>query len=1011
MLSKSLFFLVSFCVLTSSVIIEAQNAIPLNNSFSFRSLGPTRGGRVTTVTGHPDLPGIFFFGSTGGGVWKSVDFGQNWFPVSDKYFKSPSIGAIRMAPSNPDIVYAGTGSDGIRSNVIAGKGVYKSVDQGATWTFTGLEKTAHIGALEINPFNAEIVYVAAIGNAFAPNEERGIYKTEDGGKHWKKILYLNDSIGFSDLELHPLNSNIIYAGSWRVDRKPWTIISGSKEGGIYRSIDAGNTWIKLDVGLPDGLIGKIDLATSPASPDRVYALIEADNGMGGVYLSENKGDKWMKISSFSPLLDRPFYYCNIDVHPVNSDWLLVNATSFWSSNDLGKTWTSLNTPHGDNHDIWINPKQPEIWIQSNDGGANVTRNAGQTWSPQDNQSTAELYQVDIDDQFPYWLYAGQQDNTTIALPVLPPYNALNRTDNFWIEVGGCETGPAVPVPGNPDLVYANCKGRFGVFNKKTGQEMQYYIGASNIYGHEPDQLTYRFQRVTPIEVSPFDPGTVYYGSQYLHKTIDGGKSWARISPDLTARTPETQVISGGPITRDVTGEEYYSTLYDIAVSPLEKGLIYTGSNDGPVYLTRDEGKTWKNITPASLPPGGRIDCIEPSVHQKGKAYITALRYQLGDWKPYVYKTSDYGNTWKLLTNGENGIPPDYPVRVVREDPEIPGILYAGTEYGLFLSMNDGESWFPFQLNLPVTPVSDVKIKQNDLVLSTMGRGFYVFDHLQSIRTWKKMENLTEFTFLKPDSQYRMRYQPSSPGELTKYPSPSVFFEYYLPHRKDTILTLKITDEKGRLVRAFSSEDEKIPEVDTASKVDMATGFQTKGFKADLKIDKGMHRFSWDMRYTGLSANGKNGILAAPGNYLIEFTYGQKTYAQYFQLLIDPRLPKNKISTEDLKQQVELSLQIRDLEWQAKELASQIKKSLTSLDKDSKAYAFCTELERNLITSRSVAYSQPMLIDQISYLREMLNTADQIPGKDAYDRYKSLKSEIENLVAKWGAKSNIPGFTD
>jgi photosystem II stability/assembly factor-like uncharacterized protein len=999
----------SFCLLVSFIVLEAQNTIPLNNSFSFRSLGPTRGGRVTTVTGHADVPHLFFFGATGGGVWKSINFGQNWYPVSDKFFKSPSIGAIRMAPSNPNIIYAGTGSDGIRSNVIAGKGVYKSLDQGESWTFIGLEKTAHIGAIEINPSNADIAYVAAIGNAFAPNEERGVFKTDDGGNHWKKVLYLNDSIGFSDLELHPINANIIYACSWRVDRKPWTIISGTNEGGIYRSIDAGNTWIKLDVGLPNGFIGKIDLAITPASPDRIYALIEAENGSGGVYLSENKGDQWIKISSFSPLLDRPFYYCNIDVHPMHPDWILVNATSFWSSKDLGKTWQSLHTPHGDNHDIWINPKQPDIWIQSNDGGANVTRNAGQTWSPQDNQSTAELYQVDIDDQFPYWLYAGQQDNTTIALPVLPPYNALNRSDNFWIEVGGCETGPAVPVPGNPDLVYANCKGRFGVFNKKTGQEMQYYIGASNIYGHDPDNLTYRFQRVTPIEVSPFDPNIVYYGSQYLHKTLDGGKSWQRMSPDLTARTPETQVISGGPITRDITGEEYYSSLYDIAVSPLEMGVIYTGSNDGPIHLTRDEGKTWKNITPLTLPPGGKIDCIEPSVYQKGKAYFSVLRYQLGDWKPYIYKTVDYGNSWQLLTNGENGIPSDYPVRVVREDPKIPGILYAGTEYGLYISLNDGESWFPFQLNLPITPISDIKIKDNDLVLSTMGRGFYVFDNIQAIRSWKKIEKATEFTFLKPEPQYRMRYQASSTDELTKYPDPSVFFEYFIPVQKDTVLSLKITDDKGRLVRQFSSADEKYPDNEESSKVDMATGFQTKGFMADLKIELGIHRFSWDMRYTGFGANGKNGILAAPGNYLVEFTYGKKTYAQYFQLLIDPRLPNHSISTEMLKQQVELSLLIRDLEWQAKDLASMIKKLGASLDKQSKAYAFCMSLENELITSKSVAYSQPMLIDQIGYLREMLNTADQIPGKDAYDRYHTLKLALDNLLRKWENKLNIPGF--
>jgi photosystem II stability/assembly factor-like uncharacterized protein len=1002
------YLLVSF---SFSFFLEAQSPIPLNQSFHFRSLGPTRGGRVTTVTGHPEVPNIFFLGSTGGGVWKTTDYGQNWIPVSDKYFKSPSIGAIRMAPSNPSIVYAGTGSDGIRSNVISGKGIYKSIDQGISWSFIGLQHTAHIGALEIDPSNADIVYVAAIGNAFAPNEERGIFKTLDGGKNWKKILYLNDSIGFSDLELHPQNPNIIYAGSWRVDRKPWTIISGAKEGGIYRSLDGGNSWKHLNIGLPTGFTGKIDLATSPASPDRIYALIEADQGAGGVYLSENLGETWIKISSFKPLLDRPFYYCNIDVHPKFPDWIFVNATSFWSSKDLGKSWATLSTPHGDNHDLWINPLQSDIWIQANDGGANISRDAGNSWSPQDNQSTAELYQVDVDDQFPYWLYAGQQDNTTIALPVLPPYNALMRTDNFWMEVGGCETGPAVPMPGNPDLVYANCKGRFGVYNKKTGQEMQYYVGAANIYGHEPDKLTYRFQRVTPIEVSPFDPHTVYYGSQFVHKTKDGGKSWMRISPDLTAKSPETQVISGGPITRDVTGEEYYSTLYDIAVSPLENGVIYTGANDGPVYITRDEGKNWKNITPSSLPGGGRIDCIEPSVHSKGKVYFSVLRYQLGDWKPYIYRSLDYGNSWMLLTDGFNGIPPDYPVRVVREDPKVPGVLYAGTEYGLFLSLNDGESWVPFQLNLPITPISDIKLKHNDLVLSTMGRGFYIFDNIQIVRDWKNLENTNEFAFLQPTPQIRLRYQPSTKADLTRYPPPAVHFDYFIPGKMDTAMTLRIFDENKHLVRFFSSSDQSYDANPAELKVDMATGFSTKGFKTDLNLGPGIHRFSWDMRYTGFSTQGKNGILAAPGTYLIEIEYGGKKYGQNFQLLRDPRLEKEQITDEVLKQQVALCLQIRDIEWMAKDLSARIKKFLAEGDKLNPSYLQLKQLDEFLNTDKSLAYGQPMLLDQIAYLREMLQVADQLPGKDAYDRFKDLKSELDNHYREWLKISKATGIPD
>ncbi|MDH5597602.1 MAG: hypothetical protein OEY34_00675, partial [Cyclobacteriaceae bacterium] len=656
-LSSLLYFILIF--LASAQEKKADKSF---EKLTYRNVGPSRGGRSTVVEGIESVPGTFFMGTTGGGLWKTVNYGNSWENISDGFFSTGSIGAIDVSKSNPKVVYCGTGSDGIRSNIISGKGVYKSEDGGKKWQHIGLDRTGQIGAVEIHPDNENIVFVAAIGQAFNPGEDRGVYRTLDGGKSWDKVLYISDSTGFADLEFSPDDPNTIYAAAWQVERKPWTIVSGGRQGGIYKSIDGGANWKKLKDGLPEGLIGKIDLSVSKADPNRLYALVEAPEGKGGLYRSDNRGESFVLISTKKELLDRPFYYCNIDVNPQNADVIYVSATQFWKSKDGGKTWQRKSTPHGDNHGIWINPSDTSIAIQANDGGANITLDGGKSWSTQNNQSTAELYQVEVDDQYPYWLYAGQQDNSTIAVPSLPPYSSPSGLAGYWISVGGCETGPAVPKPGNPNIIYSNCKGRFGVYDKRTGQEKQYYVGATNIYGHNPKDLKFRFQRVSPIHVSPHNPDVVYHTSQYVHKTTDDGKTWEIISPDLTAFEADKQVISGSPITRDVTGEEYYSTIYSIRESAIKKDLIWVGANDGPVHVTRDGGKSWNNVTPSSLEGGGRINCVEPSSHREGKAYFTSLRYQLGDWKPYLYKTLDYGATWELITDGKNGIPEDYPVR-------------------------------------------------------------------------------------------------------------------------------------------------------------------------------------------------------------------------------------------------------------------------------------------------------------------------------------------------------------
>lgn len=982
-------------------------------ALTFRNVGPTRGGRSTTVQGAVKQPGTFYMGTTGGGVWKTTDYGINWSNISDGYFKSPSIGTIKVYQEDPNIIFVGTGSDGIRSNIIVGDGMYKSENAGKTWTHIGLEKAGQIGAVEIHPSNPNLVFVAAQGQPFNPNKERGVYRTKDGGKSWQNVLYVSDSVGAVDIEFAPNNPNIIYAAMWRNERKPWTIISGAnKIGGIYKSVDGGDNWKKVTKGLPQGLIGKIDFAVSPADPNRLYALIEAPKEERGVYRSDDQGESFTLVSNKKELTDRPFYYCNIDANPLNADVIFVLATNFYKSTDAGKKWKEIDPPHGDNHDMWINPTDTSQFIQSNDGGANITTNGGRSWSTQDNQPTAELYQVEVDDQYPYWLYAGQQDNSTIALPSLPPYDAPGGARTFWMAVGGCETGPAVPKPGNPNIVYSNCKGNFGVYDKRSGQERQYHVGAMNIYGHNPRDLKYRFQRVSPIYVSSHNPDVVYHGSQFLHKTTDDGVTWETLSGDLTANEPGKQVISGSPITRDVTGEEYYSTLYEINESKLKEGLIWVGANDGPIHVTKDGGKNWENVTPKSLPPGGRVDCIEPSPHQEGKAYAAILRYQLGDWMPYIYKTTDYGKSWSLLTSGKNGIPEGFPVRTVREDPDMEGLLYAGTEYGLFISFNDGATWQSFQQNLPITPITDLKVFRKDLIVSTMGRSFWVLDNISPLHELSKARSAQSAFLFKPDDAFRLHYRGTSKNDVPYYPSPGVTIDYHLKSKPAQDIKLEIINPDNRVIRTFTSQ---VPPKDTTKVgVDMATGFETRRTKSDISKDAGTHRFRWDLSHEGPwdknpSRSLRGGPIARPGIYQARLTVDGQTQTQSFEVKVDPKLDLGKTSLEDIKAQENLSLQVVALEDSAKRVAEEIKSRRKELETLIKAG---TKKKQNMQEDQRLAqildqletadgiYMKPMLIDQLRYLRSMLNQADQKPGKDAFDRYEELKNRLNTIMTPY-----------
>ncbi|NND07086.1 MAG: hypothetical protein HKN87_11970 [Saprospiraceae bacterium] len=958
---------------------QSQPSFP-PDALTFRNVGPVRGGRVTTVTGHPSRPHQFYMGSAGGGVWRSNNYGISWENISDSYFETGSTGDICIAPSNPDIIYVGTGSDGLRSNVILGKGVYRTEDTGKTWRHLGLSDAGQIGAVLVHPNDPNTVLVAAIGNPFKSNSERGIYISTDGGKSWKQNLFISDQTGAVDLEFAPDDPQIVYACMWEARRKPWTIISGGHEGGLFKSKDGGITWKKVSRGLPTGLIGKSDLAVSPAEPNKVWALVEAPAPEGGVYLSEDRGASFRQVSDKRELLDRPFYFCNIDVNPQNANSIYVGSTKLWHSSDAGQSWRSKTTPHADHHGLWINPSDTTIRILANDGGATITRDAGNHWSNMNNQPTAELYQVAVDDQYPYWLYAGQQDHTTIAIPSLPP---TANTHMLWEAVGGCETGPAVPKPGDPNIIYANCKGKFGVYNRKTGQEKQYYVGASNMYGHNPRDLTFRFQRVSPILVSPHDHQVIYHCSQYVHRTADEGQTWTVISPDLTANAPEKQQISGGPITRDITGEEFFSTLYAIAESELEAGVIWVGANDGPVHITRNAGKQWTNVTPKNLPAFGRVQHIELSKHDPAKAYIAVYRYLLGDFTPYIFKTTDYGATWSLLTDGRNGIPPDVPTRVVCEDPDREGLLYAGTEMGLFLSFNDGKSWSPFQQNLPPTPITDLQIHRKQLALSTMGRGFWILDDLSILHKWDPQQMKTRI--FGPRKTYRHRYTASKNGQVPTYPEPGTDIFFALGKKTGMPQVLQIYDSQDNLIQSLRATNVSLerPEMDGPEELSSQSW--------------GLYRVRWNLRHRDLISENNTriaGPLVKPGTYRLKLKSRLKRVESEVEVMMDPRLLYNNVSTDDLIEQEELSLRLQSLRLRAENLAESIRMQLKKQWPEDRASKL-TEIYRALETAKG-RYQQPMLIDQLSYLSQMLDKADQRPGYDAYQQFDSLAAQLTQL---------------
>jgi photosystem II stability/assembly factor-like uncharacterized protein len=944
----------------------------LFHGMHYRFVGPNQGGRVTTVTGVPSQPRTFYMGVASGGLFKTTDGGESWQPITDGQVPLGSSGSVGVADSDPNVIYYGTGSDAVRSNVSTGRGVYKSVDGGKTWTFAGLRDVGQIGELRIDPKDPNTVWVAAMGDIFKPSHDRGIYKTTDGGQTWHNTLWVSDSTGAMDVELQPGNPDVVYAWMSRLARKPWTIISGSHEGGLYKSTDGGEHFRKMMNGLPHGLIGKANLAVTAANPRRIYALVEAKPG-DGLYRSDDAGESWTLVNTTPGIITRPFYYTALGADPSNADVVYMGAETFYKSTDAGKTLSVMRTPHGDNHDIWINPHDGNTMIEANDGGANVSFDGGRTWSTQMNQPTAEIYGLHIDHRFPMRLYGAQQDDGTHIISSVAEGGVANVD---WWPGPGCETGPVVPHPSKPNIVYGSCKGQFEVMDLNTGESKQYWIGAQSLYGNPASDLVYRFQRVSPMETSPWDPNIVYYGSQYLHRTEDMGVHWERISPDLTAHPAGTQGVSGEPITRDVTGEEFYSTLYAIAESPHQAGVIWVGSNDGPFHITRDDGKTWTDITPKDLPPGGRVAFIDVSPHRRGSAYYAVYRYLLGDYAPYIYLTNDYGKTWTRLTDGTNGIPKDTPTRVVREDPGREGLLYAGTEFGMYISFDNGGHWQPFDLNLPQVPINDIQVRGNDLFIATQGRSIWAMDDISSLHQITPQTSTDAVHLYAPRDGYRTNVKPELLGPM---------IDYYLPKAPSGPVTVEILDAGGNPVSSYSSA--------TRPRRRRGRGGGFFGRRGPppptVTTEVGFNRMVWNVRDS-------DGITVPPGRFQARLTVDGASQMQPFNVLIDPRVQKGGVSVDDLVDQYEHNTRMDAMVKEVQALSGRVQTAMSSGDAATKRRL--QPVADELLTP-PIRYSKPGLEDQITYLRGMTIRADQKIGQDAIDRYRELRNELDAVEAE------------
>ncbi|PYL05497.1 MAG: glycosyl hydrolase [Verrucomicrobia bacterium] len=986
----------------------------LFNRLQWRQIGPFRGGRALAIEGIPADPDTYYFGAVAGGVWKTSDGGATWTPLFDKEAIS-SVGAIAVAPSDHNVVYVGTGEAAIRGNATYGIGVFKSVDAGKTWKNIGLKDTHQIGALIIDPRNADVVLVAALGHAFGPNNERGIFRTADGGKTWTKVLSKDENTGGIDVVFDPHNPNIVFAALWQARRQPWFFSSGGPGSGLYRSEDNGVTWKQLTgTGLPDGILGRIGVAVSGADSNRVYAIIEAKEG--GLYRSEDAGQTWTRVNDDGRFRQRAWYFSKVYADPKSADTVYLLNTGAFRSVDGGKTFNLLPARHGDHHGLWIDPQDPNRIANVSDGGASISIDGGKTWTTQLNQPTAQFYHVAVDNAFPYHIYGAQQDNSNVGIASRTDSGVIGRED--WFEAGDGECGFVVPDPRDWHIIYSNSEGYAVRYDKNKQDAQDISPVPLDNSGHGAVDLAHRFQWVSPLMLSPHDPDTLYTAAECVFKSADHGQSWTQISADLTRNDKSKQQPSGGPLTNDITSVEYYDTIFTLAESPLKKGTLWVGTDDGLVHVTTDDGQHWAKVTP-KMPEWSTVDLVEPSPHDANTAYVAVDRHKLDDFKPYIFKTSDLGKTWSAIVNG---IPDGAYVHALREDPKKRGLLYAGTELGVFFSFDDGAHWQPLQLNLPQSPIHDLVVKDDDLVVATHGRSFWVLDDVTPLRQVTGQSAGADMVLYQPQTALRLHY----PEEIDKKqpagdnPPPGAIIDYYLKTAPKDEVTLDILDAAGKRVRHLSSKEKKESE-QPPEWPDRVERVKT------IPANEAMNRFAWDLRYDDpiqipgafYSGTGPKGPLALPGDYQVKLTVAGKSQTAPLHLAIDPR---TKGAEDALQKQSELAVQVNDRISQLHQAVNEIREVRSQIDSLHKRFGEeerlksalgaaddlnrkMSEVEQQLIqvnmkgSEANLAFPN-MLNERFDSFSHVIESGDNAPTKPQLDVFQMLSGQLEEQLKKW-----------
>ncbi|HLJ27593.1 MAG TPA: glycosyl hydrolase [Candidatus Angelobacter sp.] len=999
----------------------------LFGAMRWRQVGPFRGGRVLAVTGVPGEPSVFYFGAASGGIWRSTDAGANWEPIFDKEGIA-SIGSIAVSASDHNIIYAGSGEACIRGNISYGNGVYKSLDGGRTWKNIGLKDTRHIGAVIVDPKNPNIVFVAALGHAYGQNEERGIFRSTDGGATWQKVLYKDNKTGGIDVVFDPTNSNTLFASLWEVYRTPWSLNSGGQGSGLYKSTDGGTNWKRLEGhGLPSGIMGRIGICVSGADSGRVYAMIESKEG--GLYRSDDAGENWTRMNEDGRLRQRAWYFTHIFADPKSADTVYVLNTGMFRSTDGGRTFNLLPAPHGDHHGLWIDPDNPQRMINGNDGGATVSTDGGKTWTTQYNQPTAQFYHVITDSRWPYYIYGAQQDNTTIAIKSYDDDGVIGRQD--WYAVGGGESGYIAPYPPDPNIVFAGAEYVTTRFDKRTEQGVDVSVLPLDPSGNGAEKLEHRFQWTSPLFISPHDPNTLYTAGEILYKSTNGGQSWTAISPDLTRNDKSKQKPSGGPITLDITSVEYYDTIFAAAESPVKKDLLWAGTDDGLVHVTTNGGQNWSNVTPKELPEWSMISIIEPSHYDAAVAYIAVDRHKNDDFRPFMYRTRDSGKSWSLIANG---IPEGSYVHSVREDPARKGLLFAGTETGVYFSMDDGDNWQPLKLNLPTVPIHDFNIHQDDLVVATHGRSFWVLDNITPLRQIDSNSANAAMILYKPEPGMHLHLPDSIQrrGPVGDDPPLGVMIDYYFKTAPTDEVKLEILDSNGKVVRSLSNREKKENE-QPPEWPDQITEVTT------IPAGAGMNRYAWNLRWEPpvkipgafYADAGPQGPIALPGMYTVRMTVGNQSQTQPLEIVADPRT-KN-ISAADLQKQFELAMQVRDANNelhravnQIRELRAELKTLHPRFESDSKFRPLLdqantldrkmTPVEEELIqvnmkgSEGNLAFPN-MLNEQFDSFSTSVGAGDGAPTEQQYEVFKKLRGRLDEQLAAWNQilSTDVPAF--